>query len=137
MSHHKVFVYGTLMKGQPNHLLLEGEQYLGEAVTRLPYSMGSGIAFPVALHKRMEAPRGPIRGEVYAVCRRVLMALDKLEGNGWMYHRTVVPVVMKSDVGEQSLLAMMYIGDDHQWKDVPYIRTHLDGSFRWPYQARA
>jgi gamma-glutamylcyclotransferase (GGCT)/AIG2-like uncharacterized protein YtfP len=139
MSQHKVFVYGTLMKDQPNHLLLEGEKFVCEAVTHRHYSMGVTAAFPVALHPRMEAPKGPIRGEVYQVCKRVLAALDQLEGNGRMYHRTVTPILWKNPLrGSLELAqAMMYVGDDHVWKDIDYIRTHVDGSFRWPYQPRA
>lgn len=35
---HRVFVYGTLKRGYPNNPLLEGSEFLGEAVTVLTYN---------------------------------------------------------------------------------------------------
>jgi len=48
---HRVFVYGTLKRGYPNNPLLEGSQFLGEAVTVPTYKMvepapQEGVPFP-------------------------------------------------------------------------------------------
>jgi gamma-glutamylcyclotransferase (GGCT)/AIG2-like uncharacterized protein YtfP len=53
---HRVFVYGTLKRGYPNNPMLEGCEFLGEAVTVLTYKAVTvpaykmvGTSFPVIM----------------------------------------------------------------------------------------
>jgi gamma-glutamylcyclotransferase (GGCT)/AIG2-like uncharacterized protein YtfP len=126
---HLVFVYGTLKRDQANHLLLEDESFRGEATTARDYTMGNA-GFPVALSARVDTPVGKIRGEVYRVGPRTMRALDKLENEGQMYHRTVVPIIHNG----QERQALMYVGSDNYWKDMRYYRPHVDQTFNWPHQ---
>ena len=56
---HKVFVYGTLKSGQPNHYLLEGKRCVGNAeflgkgrtVERFPLVISENYSYPFLLDK--------------------------------------------------------------------------------------
>ena len=84
----RVFVYGTLLRGQGNHHLLKTARYEGQARTRAAYRMHSLGGFPgvVAVTDGPEA----IEGEVYFVDAATLARLDRLEGHPRFYRRTVI-----------------------------------------------
>lgn len=79
-----VFVYGSLMKGFGNHVLLKESTFVSSATLSgmLMYSLGG---FPAIL------PRGKrtdiVYGEVYEVDDETLAALDRLEGHPRFYER--------------------------------------------------
>lgn len=96
----RVFVYGSLKRGFSNHALLHRAAYLGEHVTTARYTMYDLGSYPAVSIGGRQA----ISGEVYAVDRQTLAALDRLEdyprvydririatpfGPAWMY---IVPV---------------------------------------------
>lgn len=84
-----VFVYGTLLRGQPNHSLLGESFYAGRGATKDRFLMW-GVGFPLArLPKESEnlAFAGNVVGEVYAVSKAVLSRLDDLEGHPNFYER--------------------------------------------------
>jgi gamma-glutamylcyclotransferase (GGCT)/AIG2-like uncharacterized protein YtfP len=93
----KVFVYGTLRKGESNHHIIEGCTYLGTTVLK-DYSMISMGFYPAAI----PVSGGRIVGEVYEVCDLVMEDLDSLEGYNprspetSMYDRHIV----KTEFGE-------------------------------------
>lgn len=69
-----MFVYGTLKRGCGNHRLMEGAEPLGEAEAR-GYTLVVDL-LPYAVR----APEGcRVEGELYAVSRRQLEAVDELE----------------------------------------------------------
>lgn len=76
---HRMFVYGTLKRGFPNHGLLDGAQFVGEATTIHRYPMiVQGTHFsPVMIPEEEQGHR--IRGEVWDVDDERLAALDHLE----------------------------------------------------------
>lgn len=82
MSDH-VFVYGSLLSGLGNHYHLDGEEYVGEAVTDVAFTMVSLGGFPGVIDGGQQA----IAGELYVVSKKAMAALDQLEGNGRFYTR--------------------------------------------------
>jgi gamma-glutamylcyclotransferase (GGCT)/AIG2-like uncharacterized protein YtfP len=78
---HRVFVYGTLKSGFPNHYLLEGCEFFGRAVTVPTYKMIEN-GFPVIIPD----PDGRrLAGEIYVVDDETLARLDRLEREGSSY----------------------------------------------------
>lgn len=76
----RVFVYGTLLRGEANHYLLErAECVAADAVAKglALYVTHPRAAFPYA--QRTE-PNGRVRGEVWRVDAATLVQLDRLEG---------------------------------------------------------
>lgn len=82
----KVFVYGTLLRGQSNHILLESATYLGRTKTSAGYSMFAGNHYPAVIHEGF----AEIHGEVYEVTAEQLTRLDALEGYPDYYGRESV-----------------------------------------------
>lgn len=82
----RVFVYGTLLSGEPNHRLLAGAELVGEACTEPEFDLVSLGAFPAMV------PGGgtAVAGEVYEVNRATLDDLDRLEGHPRFYRRHAV-----------------------------------------------
>jgi gamma-glutamylcyclotransferase (GGCT)/AIG2-like uncharacterized protein YtfP len=91
---HDIFVYGTLMRGHGNNRLLERSTFLGDATTTGWFRMWQG-GFPMIKAASFNAADrfvGRIIGEVWRVNDNALAALDRLESNGTMYRRTLIPV---------------------------------------------
>lgn len=93
-SHHRVFVYGTLMSGLRNHHYMEGAKFLGASKTLLPsFNM---VQFPSVSSPGNLTPgllkNGShcISGELYMVSDHGLEVLDQLEQVGFEYERSKV-----------------------------------------------
>ena len=82
----RVFVYGTLLSGEPNHPVLAAAVLVGEARTGHEFELVSLGAFPAMV------PGGgtSVTGEVYEVDSTTLGALDRLEGHPRFYRRSTV-----------------------------------------------
>ena len=82
----RVFLYGTLLSGEPNHHLLADAPLVGEARTEPAFELVSFGAFPAMV------PGGgtAVSGQVYEVDARTLNALDRLEGHPRFYRRRAV-----------------------------------------------
>lgn len=85
----RIFVYGTLLRGESNHHLLMDARFLGAALTEPVFSLFDLGGFPAM------SPQGctSIVGEVYEVSQEVLVAIDRLEGNPNWYTRTAITLV--------------------------------------------
>jgi len=70
-----VFVYGTLLKGHPNHGHLRAAEFLGPHVTAPDYTMLHLGGYPGV----RPGGRTAIHGEVYRVSPATLARLDRLE----------------------------------------------------------
>ncbi|MFG0334386.1 MAG: gamma-glutamylcyclotransferase [Maioricimonas sp. JB049] len=71
-----IFVYGTLMRGQCRHRVLEGQEFLGEAGTVNRYRLFDMGSYPGLV----ESSDGlSIEGEVYRVDNDCLRVLDQVE----------------------------------------------------------
>lgn len=101
----RVFVYGTLKKGKPNHHVIAKPwtTFVGKAVTVGHYRMWC-IGFPlvVSLPKGTDIFTGPVTGEVYEVDEQVMAALDRLENNGRMYRRHQIDVTLANGTVEKA-----------------------------------
>jgi gamma-glutamylaminecyclotransferase len=82
----RVFVYGSLMRGEPNHVLLARAAFVGPGRTRAEFGMVSLGAFPAILAGGATA----IEGEVFEVDTTTLAGLDRLEGHPRFYRRTEI-----------------------------------------------
>lgn len=83
----KVFVYGSLRKGQENHEILSRHPHMFEGKVQIkgdvrPTSMG----YPCLMEGL-----GLVDGEIYAVSKNTIYALDEFEGCPSLYQR--LPVV--------------------------------------------
>ena len=86
MHHTRVFVYGTLLAGEPNHRLLTGARLVAEARTKPAFELRDLGAFPGLVRGGEHA----VAGEVYEVDEATLAALDRLEGHPRFYERRTV-----------------------------------------------
>lgn len=82
----RVFVYGTLMRGERNHCFLEGATFCGTAATEPRHRLLDLGAFPAMV----AGGRASVAGEIYDVDAGTLAALDRLEGHPGFYRRTAV-----------------------------------------------
>jgi gamma-glutamylcyclotransferase (GGCT)/AIG2-like uncharacterized protein YtfP len=80
-TEHKLFVYGTLMKGEPNHKWMRSCQHLKDEIVP-GFSLVDCGRFPGATFGDSE-----IRGEVYEIDEQHLRSLDILEGVPDLYRR--------------------------------------------------
>jgi gamma-glutamylaminecyclotransferase len=117
---HRVFVYGTLKRGYPNNPMLEGCEFLGEAVTVLTYKAVTvpaykmvGTGFPVI----MPDPSGkPVAGELYTVDDATLARLDQLEREGRSYDRVTIDATVPLSNGERlTTQAFIYVGREDRF----------------------
>ena len=82
----KVFVYGSLLSGQPNAGRLAGARPLGAAWTEPAYTLVDLGTYPGLV----EGGATAVAGEVYEVDGALLAALDAFEGHPDDYRRTPV-----------------------------------------------
>jgi gamma-glutamylcyclotransferase (GGCT)/AIG2-like uncharacterized protein YtfP len=82
----RLFTYGTLLSGEPNHGQLRGAWLLGPARTEPRYTLVSLGPYPALL----EGGTTSVVGEVYEVDDELLAALDRFEGVPTLYRRTLV-----------------------------------------------
>ena len=80
----RVFVYGTLLAGEPNHRVLAGARLVAEGRTQPAFELRDLGPFPGLVHGGGHA----VVGEVYEVDDATLAALDRLEGHPRFYKRT-------------------------------------------------
>ncbi len=82
----RVFVYGTLLAGEPNHRLLSRARLVAEGRTPPSYELRDLGAFPGLVSGGTDA----VAGEVYEVDAATVAALDRLEGHPVFYCRTAI-----------------------------------------------
>jgi gamma-glutamylcyclotransferase (GGCT)/AIG2-like uncharacterized protein YtfP len=73
----RVFVYGTLLAGEPNHRVLAGARLVANARTEPAFELRDLGPFPGLVSSGAHA----VAGEVYEVDEATLAALDRLEGH--------------------------------------------------------
>ncbi|MBI2388662.1 MAG: gamma-glutamylcyclotransferase [Deltaproteobacteria bacterium] len=91
------FVYGTLLRGESNHRLLQSARLVSIAITAPRYLLVDLGAFPAML----DSGRTAVRGEVFACDAATLAALDRLEGHPRFYERRDV-VLARGPAGAQA-----------------------------------
>jgi len=85
--HHRVFVYGTLLRGDVNHYLLDGAEFLGPHRTVPCFTLHLLGAYPGLARGGSTA----VHGEVYQVDGAGLRRLDRLEDYPRLYDRRPIP----------------------------------------------
>jgi gamma-glutamylaminecyclotransferase len=122
-----VFVYGTLMKGFNNNILLRNSLMIDTATTEEKYTLvASGI--PYLLDKSSDTY---VSGEVYQVDENTLDSLDSLEGHPVWYNRRIINVI--SEKGDKIKAWTYFMGGnpggtviesgDYRDYSLPYINN--------------
>jgi gamma-glutamylaminecyclotransferase len=84
----RVFVYGSLLSGEPNHRVLARARRVGEARTAPRFALHDLGAYPAMIEGGAHA----VAGEVYEVDTKTLARLDVLEGHPRYYRRAAIPL---------------------------------------------
>jgi gamma-glutamylaminecyclotransferase len=84
---HRVFVYGTLLRGEVNHDLLRAAVFLGPHRTLRCFMLHLVGAYPGV----SRGGRTGVAGEVYDVDGHGLRRLDRLEDYPILYDRGLIP----------------------------------------------
>ncbi|HVS12859.1 MAG TPA: gamma-glutamylcyclotransferase family protein [Thermoanaerobaculia bacterium] len=84
-----LFVYGTLLRGEPNHGHLAGGRFLRETATGSGFALVDLGPYPGMI----KAGGGCVAGELYRVGAETLAALDALEQHPEVYWRTAIRLV--------------------------------------------
>ena len=118
---HRVFVYGTLLSGEPNHRVLTGARFLGPARTVPAFELASLGPYPALV------PGGDVAvvGELYEVDDAGLARLDWLEGYPELYDRQEIALT-------DGTRAIAYLQRPAQAEGLPRI-----GSGDWREARRA
>lgn len=82
----RVFVYGTLLRGESNHHFMSGARLLGRLRSAPRYSLYSLGAYPVLCCHGSSR----VSGEVYRISPDILNRLDGLEGYPDDYDRMLL-----------------------------------------------
>jgi gamma-glutamylcyclotransferase (GGCT)/AIG2-like uncharacterized protein YtfP len=85
--HRRVFVYGTLLRGQVNHHLLAGAVCLGPHQTAPAFTLYKLGTYPGLVRGGVTA----VAGEVYRIDGATLRRLDALEEYPRLYGRLLIP----------------------------------------------
>ncbi|XP_045208146.2 putative gamma-glutamylcyclotransferase CG2811 [Mercenaria mercenaria] len=121
-TYHKVFVYGTLKKGQPNEYfmnMIPSVEYLGTAETRTKYPLIIGGEWNLPMLLNREGEGKTVKGEVYRVDKDALERLDQFEGHPDFYERTEIDVNLTNDDEVLSTVkCWTYFIKDYSEKDV-------------------
>ena len=110
---HRVFVYGTLKRGNGNHSLLAESKFVEASATLKPFWMIT-TTFPIVLDDVRDdfaGAHGPIAGEIYHVDDGTLAQLDRLERVGRSYDRKVTEVTENGKIVQ----GYIYIGCPDYW----------------------
>jgi gamma-glutamylaminecyclotransferase len=91
---HRLFVYGTLLSGQPNARLLAGAAFLGPAATTASFDLMdcSHLADYGCFPGLRAGGRTSVKGELFLVDDRQLGALDQFEGHPDLFTRADIPL---------------------------------------------
>lgn len=98
----KLFVYGTLMKGDNNHRFLRNNCVIGDAVASGYTLYDTGHGYPGVKHSLEDK----VLGELYVISNDDLNGIDYLESNGLLYDREFTVV---TDNKGTKHLALIYV----------------------------
>lgn len=133
---HLLMVYGTLMRGQGNDVILERTNclYQGDCITRDLFILADGgfprlANIPPGPRHKLEPHIGNVRGELWCLTDAGLEACDRLEGHPKFYRRTEVEVY-PVDAGSITRKAWLYVIVNYP-KGSPLIHTADDGTLTW------
>jgi gamma-glutamylaminecyclotransferase len=91
----RLFVYGTLKRGQSRHRYLAGQSFVGAACTGPLYRLYNVGEYPALVRS---ADGLAIEGEVWDVDEACLRILDRVEGcNAGLYRRDSIDLAPPND----------------------------------------
>jgi gamma-glutamylcyclotransferase (GGCT)/AIG2-like uncharacterized protein YtfP len=79
----RLFVYGSLLRGEPAHHLLDRARYLADASTAPGFALVDFVDWPGMLREGGAA----VRGELFAVPAALVPALDRYEDHPAVFVR--------------------------------------------------
>jgi gamma-glutamylcyclotransferase (GGCT)/AIG2-like uncharacterized protein YtfP len=120
----RIFVYGTLRKGECRHYLLEDSQFIG-------YARAKGyLLYNIGAYPGMVEGDGKVVGEVYEIPETLFEKLDWVEGVPDLFRRELIEVTLENG---QTISAYAYIYNrkidnkllipSGDWKDVSKVYT--------------
>jgi len=83
-----LFVYGTLKRGERNHLLLMGEKYLGDTGTSPDYLLVDLGHYPGMVEKPQEG--FSVQGELFEIPYKLIIELDKIEDAPFLFNLELI-----------------------------------------------
>lgn len=110
----RVFVYGTLLRGERNHGILGTATFVCEGRTLRGFSLRDLGTYPALV--RDDAGEGCVHGEVYLIDELTLAALDALEGHPDHYRRTFIML-------QDGMSAQAYLRDDLAMQRYPRVES--------------
>ncbi|XP_018337897.1 PREDICTED: putative gamma-glutamylcyclotransferase CG2811 isoform X2 [Trachymyrmex septentrionalis] len=98
---HRVFVYGTLKRGEPNHGLMKDTahgyaKFLGLGKTTIQYPLVIATKYNIPFLLKKPNTGNYVFGEIYDVDSNMLKRLDELEEHPKLYERTEETVLLAS-----------------------------------------
>ncbi|CAL1679904.1 unnamed protein product [Lasius platythorax] len=96
---HRVFVYGTLKRGEPNHGLIKDAangyaKFLGLGRTTVSYPLVIATKYNIPFLLKKPDVGNFVLGEIYDVDSKMLKRLDELEEHPTFYERTEEEVLL-------------------------------------------
>ncbi|KAM7365549.1 hypothetical protein PAMP_016466 [Pampus punctatissimus] len=101
----RVFVYGTLKKGQPNYHRMFNNingraEFLASACTTQKYPLVIAGTYNIPFLLNIPGQGHRVHGEIYKVDEQMLKFLDDFESVPTMYQRTLVKLEVKEWLGQ-------------------------------------
>jgi gamma-glutamylcyclotransferase (GGCT)/AIG2-like uncharacterized protein YtfP len=123
-----LFVYGTLMRGYGNHVLLKDSEFIDTASTEKEYKLvANGIPFLLEVDSSY-----PVLGEIYKINDETLPSIDALEGHPYMYERKIISVI--SSAGEvYKAWTYFYLGRNRLGQEIK-SGSYRDYTYTFTYQ---
>ncbi|KAG7189140.1 hypothetical protein KM043_008708 [Ampulex compressa] len=99
---HRIFVYGTLKRGEPNHKLIQEAvnghaKFLGLGRTLVPYPLVIATRYNIPFLLKRPGLGKHVIGEIYDVDSKMLKKLDELEEHPDFYERTEEDVLWATE----------------------------------------
>lgn len=99
---HRIFVYGTLKRGEPNHKLIQDvangyAKFLGLAKTKTAYPLIIATKYNIPFLLKKPGIGHHVIGELYDVDSKMLTKLDELEEHPNFYERSEEDVLLAAE----------------------------------------
>ena len=79
-----LFVYGTLLSGEPNHYILSTSKFLTNAQTKPEFEL---LDINGQCPAMVAGGKTVVKGELYSLNKKTLAIIDRLEGHPQFYKR--------------------------------------------------
>ncbi|XP_017070424.1 putative gamma-glutamylcyclotransferase CG2811 [Drosophila eugracilis] len=138
----RVFVYGTLKRGEPNHQWLTKKEngqakYLGKGITAIKFPLVVGTRYNIPFLLACPGVGNNIEGEVYEVDQAMFSKLDELEDYPNYYDREEQTILVEENETTQCWLYLIRNFPDkmltkelltsyHNTPEQPYSENYLD-----------